>query len=89
MNEPVDLDTDIDELLGRRIRKRRAGAGLSMRGLARGAGLSAAFICEIEQGKRGMSVLSLCRIAYALDVPAATLIRGLGGKIVRDGGQGA
>jgi transcriptional regulator with XRE-family HTH domain len=78
----LPIDTDIDELLGLRIAKRRKHLGMTIREMGRRSGLSPSFLSEAEKGQRGMSVLSLCRIAYALETPAPRLLRGLGGGIV-------
>ena len=46
---------DTPETIGERIRHTRKRLGLSLRELARRVGISAAFLSDIEHGRRGMS----------------------------------
>jgi transcriptional regulator with XRE-family HTH domain len=50
------------------VKKRREELGLSLREVGRRAGLTAAFISQVERGKSNTSIDSLRRIADALDV---------------------
>ena len=60
-----------DEEIGLRIRHRRSEKGYSIRELTEKAGLSPAFISQIERGKVSPSLDSLRKVASALDVPMA------------------
>lgn len=62
---------------GRRVRDLRARQGLSQEGLAELAGLHRTYIGGIERGERNLGVLNLFRLARALSVDAADLVRGL------------
>jgi len=60
---------------GRVVRKHRREKGLSQEELADRCGLHRTYISEIERGLKAASLLSLMRIAGALDVPAYLLIK--------------
>jgi transcriptional regulator with XRE-family HTH domain len=61
--------------LGERIRELRRRRGLSQEALADAAGLDRTYISSCERGKRNVSLLTLYRIAAALDVkPSALLV---------------
>jgi transcriptional regulator with XRE-family HTH domain len=69
-----------DEILapevGKRIAEVREERGLTQRQLADKAGLSVAFLSEIENGKRNLSSKKLLRIADELNVSTDYLLRG-------------
>lgn len=72
------------ETLGEAIHRRRTGMGLSQRALGSAAGVSAAFVSQVEHGHRQPSLDVLQRLAEALDtVPAGLLSSG------SDVGEGA
>jgi len=59
---------------GQVVRKRRQAMGVSQEELADRCNLHRTYISEIERGLKTVSLVSLLRIAEALDVPAHTLI---------------
>lgn len=61
--------------LGDRIRAERAARKLSQEKLAELAGMDRQAINRIEQGHQSALVDNLFRIAWALDVPLADLVR--------------
>jgi len=61
-------------LLGATLRQYRQQRGLFQAALATMTGLSPTYIGEIERGERNISVLSLVRIADALELPVAHLL---------------
>ena len=61
-------------LLGATIRQYRQQRHLSQRALATKTSFAASYICDIEQGQRNVSVLSLLRIAEALELSVAHLL---------------
>jgi transcriptional regulator with XRE-family HTH domain len=63
-NESLTLTGEI----GKQIRKRRHGKGLSLRGLGAKTGLSASSLSQIERGTASPTLTSLTSIARALDV---------------------
>lgn len=62
-------------MIGKRLRQARTAAGLSMRGLAERAGMSAMAISKYESGKATPSSGALIRLAKALEVPVEYFFR--------------
>lgn len=54
--------------VGGAIRKYRLAADLSQADLSQKTGISVKFISEVEQGKKNVSVISLVKIAEALNI---------------------
>lgn len=72
---PVEVDeTAILGALGAAITARRTELGLSQRGLATEAGLDRSLLRGIEDGTRNASVITLVRLATALDTTATDLL---------------
>lgn len=63
--------------LGINLRRRRDACSLTQEGLAEKADLDPTYISGIERGVRNPSVLSVVRLARALDVPLSDLCRGI------------
>ena len=59
---------DIQESIAARIRSLREQRGLTQRGLAERIGVTTQYVNYIENGKRGIGIPLLDRIARALDV---------------------
>jgi transcriptional regulator with XRE-family HTH domain len=59
------------------MRERRRGRGWRQIDLAAHAELSKTHICELKTGKREVGLLTLRRIAVALEVKMSDLFRGL------------
>jgi transcriptional regulator with XRE-family HTH domain len=66
--------TELDESLGTRIRNLRKTKRLSLRTLSEKSGISAGFLCDVELGKRSMTIDTLKKIAKALEVTPSSLI---------------
>lgn len=62
------------ESLGRAVRARRAGAGLTLRALASRAGVSTRFLAQLEAGAGNISVARLADLAEALGTTAGALL---------------
>lgn len=60
--------------LGAQVRTARRDAGLSLRGLARILEVSPATLSQIENGRTGLSITRLTRIARALDLTVAQIL---------------
>jgi transcriptional regulator with XRE-family HTH domain len=60
--------------IGSAVAKRRGELGLSQEQLADQAGLHRTYISDVERGMRNLSVLTLERIADALDIPVGALM---------------
>lgn len=62
------------EDLGRNIRSRRAGLGLTLEGLAERSGVSRAMLSEIERNAKNPTIKILAQIAAGLDCTVGQLI---------------
>lgn len=67
-------DEDLELRFGRHLRSRREQAGLTQDALAREANLSRTSVVNIEQGRQGVSLATLYRLASALNCPPAALL---------------
>ena len=63
--------------LGRAVRERRLGSGLTLIGLAARVGLSQPFLSQVENGRARPSLMSLHRIAEALGSTPQALFGGV------------
>lgn len=63
---------------GQRVREARLRGGISQEELADRAGLDRTYISGVERGLRNLSLSTLCRIALALGVDPAELVKRLG-----------
>jgi repressor LexA len=61
--------------VGATIRRLREETGLSQRALARKAGISSQYLCDIEIGRTSPSLKSLEKIATALQLPPGRLLQ--------------
>jgi transcriptional regulator with XRE-family HTH domain len=70
---------EIADEIGRRVRSRREALtpSMSQERLAHQAGLHRTYIGHVERGAVNVTVYSLVRVAAALDVDPAELVRGL------------
>lgn len=62
---------------GRRVRERRLELALSQEELAERADLHRTYISSLEQGRRNVAIRNIIRLAEALDIDPADLLRGL------------
>ena len=82
MHQPVPTrsmaanDSDIRGVLARRVRELRHLQNLSQEALADRAGLHRTFVGAIERSERNISLDNIAKIARALDVEPADLLRG-------------
>lgn len=65
------------EVFGRNVARERKRQSKSMSTLARIAGTHASEISRLERGERDPRLWTMCRLARALDVPLAELLRGV------------
>ena len=61
-------NTTLCVTVAERIRKRRIAIGMSQTDLAEAMGISQPYICDIERGRRSLTVATIERIATALGV---------------------
>ena len=66
--------SDIYTLVGQRIREERTLRGLSIEKLAEAAEMAPSFLGAIERGQKKLSVLTLDKIARALNTQAGELM---------------
>lgn len=66
---------DLVQLFGRNVRALRIAKGLTQEDLEGLTGLKRSYLSDMERGTRNPSLKAVERIAKALDVPAADLIR--------------
>jgi transcriptional regulator with XRE-family HTH domain len=62
---------------GRRVRARREELGLSQMTFGLAVGLHPTYISDIELGRRNVSLETILRLAAALEVDPARLVKGL------------
>jgi transcriptional regulator with XRE-family HTH domain len=62
-------------LFGERVRVLRQARGLSQEALALAAGLDRTYIGGVERGERNISLLNIQKIAQALNVSPADLLK--------------
>ena len=65
------------DILGQRIRARRAQLGMSQEGLAHEAGLDRSYVGRIERGEHNLTFVSLVKLARAMGCDVAALTVGL------------
>jgi transcriptional regulator with XRE-family HTH domain len=61
------------EAIGTSVSKRRVELGMSQEELARKAGVHRTYISDVERGVRNVSILTLERIANAMEIPLGVL----------------
>lgn len=64
----VDLESRINQVVGRRLRERRSAGELTLKQLANRTGLSVSLISQIELGKSAASMSTVHKLATALQV---------------------
>jgi transcriptional regulator with XRE-family HTH domain len=70
----------VDSILvrfGNRVRELRKKKGLSQEGLALESGLDRSYVGGVERGERNISLENIEKLAKALGVTAAALMRGV------------
>ena len=69
------MGSDIRRVFGSAVRRRRRHLGLSQDELAERAGIDRTYVSGVENGSRNPSLLSQQKIATALNVDLADLLR--------------
>ncbi len=64
----IDLESRLNQEVGRRLRERRTAAALTLKQVANRSGLSVSLISQIELGKSAASMSTLHKLATALQV---------------------
>lgn len=68
------LFMDVRRIVGLNIRRHRLEAGISQEELAARMGVEQFYISGLEAGNRNLTIVSLWRVAIALNVEAAELV---------------
>jgi transcriptional regulator with XRE-family HTH domain len=76
---PVD---PVREFIAANLVRARSERGLSQEALALKSGLHRTFITHVEGKRRNLSVESLAKIAWALEIPSASLLLSPGASVV-------
>jgi transcriptional regulator with XRE-family HTH domain len=69
------VKNDSRVLFGQRLRQLRKQAGLSQEALAHQAGLDRSYVGGVERGEYNISLLNICLLADALNLPPYELLR--------------
>lgn len=72
---PLESQTTILSMLGRRIKVLRNSLGFSQAQLADSAGMSQRYLSEVESGKRNVSITFLGVLAEKLSIPLSELVQ--------------
>jgi transcriptional regulator with XRE-family HTH domain len=65
----------VKALFGKRLRELRTSKNLSQEGLADLAGLDRTYVSSCERGERNLTIVSVSKLAIALGVDPAELVR--------------
>jgi transcriptional regulator with XRE-family HTH domain len=68
---------EVAEEFGARVRARRTKLGWSQRVLAESAGMDWSYVSQVERGERNIALMNIVRIAKALQINPAELVRDL------------
>ena len=60
--------------VGRVVQERRQSIGISQEELARRAKLHRTYVSDVERGARSVSLITLCKLADALDTEASDIV---------------
>ena len=75
---PIEFENEVAVSVGCKLKAARSRRGMTMRTLADASGFSEGLISKIENGKAMPSLLTLVRLAGALGVTPAWVLRGCG-----------
>ena len=70
------MDNLLNKQIGQRIRAKREYIGLSREKFSEMIGISPQFLAEIESGKKGMSLSTLCKVCIGLSTSADYVVLG-------------
>jgi transcriptional regulator with XRE-family HTH domain len=74
----VDMNGNLQFVVGRKVRARRRALGLSQIGLASACHLHFTYVSEIERGEHNVTVQTIARLADGLHTTPAVLLQGIG-----------
>ncbi len=73
----VEPRSEATSCFGKRVRAQREALRLSQEGLADRCGLHWTFVGQVERGRRNLSLHNVLKLAAALSIDPAELVRGL------------
>jgi len=73
------IEEDILGSFGRTVQTLRLSKGWSQEKLAELSGLDRTYVSSVERGKRNVSILNICKLSNALDIPPSFLLNELEG----------
>ena len=82
------MSDQIEKEFGKRVRTLREQSGLSAREFALMVGRSKAYIIQLENGHRNVSLDTIERIAAGLDVSISDLFKGMDTHVSIEANQG-
>lgn len=83
-----EYDAARAKVIGKRLEETRKARGYSRRKVAELAGISAPYLYRLERGKRMAPIVTLDRLAQALDIDTNSLLLGLDRKEAEANAQG-
>lgn len=69
------VTSELQKIVGRRLRERRRDLGLSQEAMAEQLGYHRTFLGSVERGERNLTLASVEQLATNLGVPALDLLR--------------
>lgn len=75
MHHSGRVTSELQKIVGRRLRERRRELGLSQEAMAEQLGYHRTFLGSVERGERNLTLASVEQLATSLGVPALDLLR--------------
>ena len=75
MFDTVRMDTNVEQIIGERVRRAREEAGITKTRFCLMANISRPYLDRIENGKANVSIRMLVRLAGCLDLEVVDLVR--------------
>ncbi|MFC5677024.1 helix-turn-helix domain-containing protein [Aeromicrobium endophyticum] len=69
------MTSELQKIVGRRLREQRESLGLSQEAMAERLGYHRTFLGSVERGERNLTLASVEQLAASLGVPALDLLR--------------
>ncbi|REK72802.1 XRE family transcriptional regulator [Aeromicrobium endophyticum] len=69
------VTSELQKIVGRRLREQRESLGLSQEAMAERLGYHRTFLGSVERGERNLTLASVEQLAASLGVPALDLLR--------------
>jgi transcriptional regulator with XRE-family HTH domain len=69
------VTSELQKIVGRRLREQRESLGLSQEAMAERLGYHRTFLGSVERGERNLTLASVEQLATSLGVPALDMLR--------------